>query len=411
MKRIGLVLLGTCLILGACSDTKKIAPKEGRITVISEEKIAQSGEKVRLGKVSNVNEWSSLNANSQNKIPAVSLDKATPNWKTKGAKGRSSGDLPLTAPVIVEGVIYTLDSRSDVIAKDVKNGQELWRKNLETKAQGVGLAADKNSVTVLDENGTVAVFDNKGELKWKKEFKTPFRNAPLLVNNTLYLLSSGNDLWVLETKTGKEKWHYKTTEPQTLLQGMGNLAVANDVLVVPFSTGEIVGFGATTGTLLWSQDLVGEKVFNAIAQLSQMVASPVIENGIVYLVGHSGKTLAVNIKTGESLWQLPRGGQNTPLISGNALFFLDNQNRLLAINKNSGKFFWETELDNILWKGPFLVDGNLILFSEEKTAIVTPSDGKVTFKEKGIRGSNPAIINDGIFFLGDNGYLYHWEKI
>ena len=410
MKHIGLVLLGTCLILGACSDTKKIAPKEGRITVISEEKIAQSGEKIRLNKASKVNEWNAPDANSQNKIPAVSLEKATQSWKAKGAKGRNSGDLPLITPVVVGDIIYTLDNQSYVIARDVKNGQELWRESLGTKAQGVGLTANKNFIFALDENGTIAAFDNEGKLQWKKEFKTPFRSAPLLKENTLYLLSSGNDLWVLDTKTGKEKWHYKTVESLTLLQGMGRPAVAEDVLVVPFSTGEIIGFGATTGTLLWSQDLVGEKVFNAIAQLSQMTASPVIENGIVYLVGH-GKTLAVNLKTGESVWKLPRGGQNTPLISGNALFFLDNQNRLLAVNKNSGKFFWKVDLENILWKGPFLIDGNLVLFSEEKVAIVTPSDGKITFKEKGLKGSNPVIIDDGIFFLGDNGTLYHWEKI
>ncbi|MBR6231980.1 MAG: PQQ-binding-like beta-propeller repeat protein [Alphaproteobacteria bacterium] len=411
MKRIGLVLLGTCLILGACSDSKKLAPKEGRITVISEEKIAQSGEKVRLNKTSAINEWNTLNANPQNRIPAVSLEKATPDWKAKSAKGRDNGDLPLTTPVITGETIYILDNRSNIIAKNIKDGQELWRENLDTESQGVGLTANKNSIATLDENGNVAMFNNKGELQWKKEFKTPFRNSPLLINNTLYLLSSSNDLWVLDAKTGKEKWHYKTTESQTLLQGMGSPAIANDVIIVPFSTGEIVGFGATTGTLLWSQDLVGEKVFNAIAQLSQMTASPVIENGIVYLVGHSGKTLAVNLKTGESLWKIPRGGQNTPLVNGNALFFLDNHNHLLAINKKSGKFFWDVELENALWKGPFFVDGNLVLFSEEKTAVVNPSDGKVTIKEKGIKGSNPVIISDGIFFLGDNGYLYHWEKI
>ena len=411
MKRIALLLLGTCLFLGACSDTKKLAPKEGRITLMSEEKIAQSSEKMQLGKVTNVNEWNALGANSQHKIPSVSLKKATPDWKAKGAKGRSSADLPLPSPVVVGNTIYILDNQSNIIAKDLKNGQELWRESLETKAQGVGLTATKNSIIVLDENGTVASFNNEGKLQWKKEFKTPFRNYPVLANNSLYLLSSGNDLWVLETKTGKEKWHYKTTETQTLLQGMGSPAVSNDVLVVPFSTGEIIGFGATTGTLLWSQDLVGEKVFSALAQLSQMTASPVIENGIVYLVGHNGKTLAVNLKTGESLWQFPRGGQNTPLISGNALFFLDNQNHLLAINKKSGKLCWEADLENILWKGPFLINNKLVLFSEEKTAIITPSDKKITFIEKGIQGSDPIIIDDGIFFLGDNGSLYHWEKI
>ena len=108
MKRIGLVLLGTCLILGACSDSKKIAPKEGRIAVISGEEIAKSNEKVRLDKADKVTEWVSPDANTRNKIPAISLAKATPTWKARGAEGRNKNDLPMVTPVIFEDKIYTL---------------------------------------------------------------------------------------------------------------------------------------------------------------------------------------------------------------------------------------------------------------------------------------------------------------
>ena len=192
---------------------------------------------------------------------------------------------------------------------------------------------------------------------------------------------------------------------------MGRPALANGILVVPFSSGEVVGFNADTGVLLWSQDLVGQKAFDAVASLSQMSASPVIENGIVYLVGHAGKTMAVNLKTGESLWQLERGGKTTPFISGNALFFVDNKNNLLAVNKKSGKLFWEVALENNVWKGPYLIDEKLVLFTDEKSVAVDPKDGKTTTLDTRIEGSFPALVNDGIFFLGDNGRLYHWEKI
>ena len=262
-----------------------------------------------------------------------------------------------------------------------------------------------------DEKGTIKVFDTNGKELWKKELKTAFRNTPLLFNDNIYLLSVSNDLWVLNAKTGKEKWHYKTDASQTLLQGMGRPALADNVLVVPFSSGEVIGFDATTGILLWSQDLVGEKAFDAVASLAQMNASPVIENGVVYLVGHGGKTMAVRLKTGESLWQLNRGGTSTPFVNGNAMFFMDNNNHLVAVNKKSGKLFWETTLQKNIWKGPYLIDEKLILFSDEKSAFVTPTDGKIIYKEHRIKGSLPAVTNDGIFFLGDNGRVYHWEKI
>ena len=411
MKRVALLLLGVCLVVSACSDTKKIAPKEGRIAVISEKEVAKSNEKVQLAKATNISEWTAPAANMYNKIPALSLAKATLGWKVSGAEGRSKNDLPMLTPIIVEDRIYTLDTESRLHARNSKDGKELWRVDMGTNAQGVGLAANKKQVVIVDEHGTVKAFDTEGEELWEKEFKTAFRNSPLMTNESVYLLSLDNNFWALSAKTGKEKWHYKTTENQTLLRGMGRPALANNIVVVPFSSGEVIAFDATTGVLLWTQDLVGKKAFDAVAGLTQMRASPVIENGIVYLVGHGGQTMAVNLKTGESLWQLGRGGKTTPLVSGNALFFVDNKNNLLAINKRSGKLFWEVALENLVWKGPYLIDEKLVLFSNEKSVFVEPKNGQLTYQKIKMEGSDPAFIDDGIFFLGDNGKLYHWEKI
>ena len=100
-----------------------------------------------------------------------------------------------------------------------------------------------------------------------------------------------------------------------------------------------------------------------------------------------------------------------PLVSGNALFFVDNQNHLLALNKKNGKLFWETILEKGIWKGPYLIDKKLVLFSDEQSAFVDIKNGKVSYVKMRIEGSLPSMTNDGIFFLGNNGRLYHWEKI
>ena len=412
MKYLRELILGTCLIVTACSDTKKMAPQEGRLSVLGEKEIVQSTEKGHVDKAVSVTEWTSPNANNRNKMPVLTFKKSTMGWKIKGAEGRNKNDLPMVTPAVIGDTIYTLDNNSVIRAYTLKDNTKIWQAESETKAQGVGLTADKNLVVTVDENGLVIIRDTKGKELQRKELKTPFRNTPLLANGNLFLLSLNNDFWVLNAKTGTEKWHYKAAQTQTLLQKMARPALADNVVIVPFSTGEVIGFDATTGSLLWSQDLVGQKVFNAVAGISQISASPVIENGVVYLVGHGGKTMAVNIKTGESLWQLDRGGQTTPFISGNTLFFVDNQNHLLALNKKSGKLFWEKPLEKGLWKGPYLIDEQLILFSDEKSVIVDPKTGNMTYRETGkIQGSYPALANEGVFFLGDNGTLYHWEKI
>ena len=246
MRYLGLLLVTICLILGACSDTKKMAPKEGRIAVISTEKVVKSKGKVWIDPPQKQAEWIAPDANNQNKIPHISLTKATPSWKVKGAAGRSQNDLPMVSPVIQGEKVYLIDQKADVIAYQQDN--KLWQKESNSKQRGVGLVAHKNILIAVDENGTVIALDTKGKEIWKKEFKTAFRNAPLLTGENVYLLSLDNDLWVLNAKNGKEKWHYKTTAPQTLLQSMARPALSDGVLVVPFSNGEVVGFDASTHT-------------------------------------------------------------------------------------------------------------------------------------------------------------------
>ena len=55
-----------------------------------------------------------------------------------------------------------------MIARNLKEGEEIWKAK-GTKAQGVGLTANKNHILAVDEKGAVRAFNLKGEELWKKE--------------------------------------------------------------------------------------------------------------------------------------------------------------------------------------------------------------------------------------------------
>ena len=83
---------------------------------------------------------------------------------------------------------------------------------------------------------------------------------------------------------------------------MGSPAIHNDKLIVGFSTGEVMAFNALTGALLWTQNVLSARTYNKILDLAHILASPVIENDTVYIIGNSRKIAAFNINNGQEVF-------------------------------------------------------------------------------------------------------------
>src|SRR6185503_12260392 len=105
-------------------------------------------------------------------------------------------------------------------------------------------------------------------------------------------------------------------------------AFSGNTVVVPYSSGEVTAFDAEKGTLKWADAVVRSTRTLAVSGFTDVAASPVIYNGVVYATGVSGRTIAVSLASGERLWEQNIGSAATPAVSGNALFLIDLQDEL-----------------------------------------------------------------------------------
>jgi outer membrane protein assembly factor BamB len=124
----------------------------------------------------------------------------------------------------------------------------------------------------------------------------------------------------------------------------------------------------------------------AVSGLTDVAASPVIYDGIVYATGIFGRTIAVRLSDGERLWEDNIGSASTPAVSGNAIFLIDLQDNLVALNRTSGEVFWRTALPVVrkkkffsTWAGPTLAGGVLWAVSNDrKLAGIDPATGNIS---------------------------------
>ncbi len=405
-------LLCVMLLLTGCGTDKKMAPKEGRISIHSDShhQLVKTQDPVYLDEVHSDISWQQANANARNHIPHGQIGThIAKKWSRNVGKGLSADYFVLPEPIIVNQKIYVLDSALRLTVLDENTGSQINQIQLplseDMGMNSIGLSSDGEQIYIVCGNGVVYATDLSGKIIWEYNTHAILRSAPTVANNLIFILSGNNELFVLNAKDGTEKWRYKNIKTDTNLFGMGKVAVSKGIAIVPFSSGEIIAFDIQTGMIQWADTLLSYRTFSPIDDLSHIVASPVIVNDTVYLVGNAKKTGAYALQTGDVRFIQNIGGQNTPVVNGNALFMITTQNTLIALNTTNGHTVWETNLtsketNGIAWKGPVLINNQLVIVSNKGDILfIDALNGSLkqhlqneSFSNKPILGTNKVIF-------------------
>ena len=404
MKKI-FVLLLCCVLVVACSDDKRYAPKEGRVSVFEAKVPILAKGSVQVATSEKVSSWSQPFYNIQNKQPNQSVSQNEKIWRERIGKPIDFNRL-LATPIVIKEAIYTLDGTHKLTKTNMLTGERIWEKEIAQNKNGLSLSYTNDKLFTLSTDGLLTAFDEEGNQLWQKDFAVATR-APIIADrNILYLITTHNQFIVLNTKNGNELWRYQTTLPQTLLTNMAPAAKSKGVVVVPFSTGEVIGFDADSGLLLWIQMMVGNRPQD-LTEVPQIAAAPVIEGDVVYLTGHANFSGAYSLKTGETKWTVNFGSRLTPILSGNTLFMLTTQNELVALDKKTGKAFWLKvyKTEDHPWQSISLVNSEIVLSDGEHLLYINPVDGSKIRVENKELSTLPIAIDGHLITVDESAKL------
>ncbi len=443
LKNKSLLLMSSVLVLSACSGVSSIfekkdaqAPLEGdRISVLELQKTLKpdpnkqpkEGQQFVLPKSWVNSDYPQAGGYPNHSMQNLSLaDNGLKKiWSTNAGKG-SGGGIPITAqPVIANGMIYTLDSASNLSAFNITNGKRLWKTNVEHEDEGDRVISGGVSFahgTLYVTNGyneVLAISPENGDVKWRKQLPAPSRAAPSVINGRVFVSTINSRLVALSAKDGSGIWEYTGINETTGLLGAASPAANNDIVVPVFSSGEITALRVENGSVAWSDNLANVRRYGGgLESLSDIKAMPVLDGGIVLAISFGGKIAAIDAITGARIWQKEIGGSQTPWISGNHAYILSSENQLIALSLSDGSVLWITELpkfedeedkeDPISLTGPVMASGKLIIASSDGyIREINAHNGNAirTVKTKKNVQIAPVIANDTLFLLSDDGTL------
>ncbi len=330
----------------------------------SSDPVVAAGWTLPGGNLANTRDVASAITSSN--VSTLGVAWCVPVESTGAARAAGLADGYATTPVVVNGVVYTQDLESDVMAIRLATGKVLWAHNYNSPNGGPdGVNVAGGTVYAATDKAAVALSAATGRQLWSRTLTGNDREGidmapgyhdgtvyvstvPVSPDKGQYLGGARSALWALNAKTGAPQWSWDEVQnlwgkpainsggglwdpPSFDAQGNLYIGIANPGPIgqtgwprgYPWGTSrpgpdlytDSVVKLSPQGKLLWYYQLTPHDLFDWDLQNSPVLTTshgqPVVIDG-----GKAGILIELNAKTGKLLWKLPVGVHSGPASAG-----------------------------------------------------------------------------------------------
>lgn len=428
---------------------QEVAAKTDRVSIVSfDEKIEPApglkGADFFLPDAKDVTQWALPGGNLEQSMENVAAggDLRILWRKSFGRKTSATGHVT-APPIAVNGKIFVMDAQATVSAFDAVTGAQVWKADLRPKnkrdkeAFGGGIAIAEGKLYAASGYRLVACLNaDTGAVIWKTATEQPIHAAPTVSGGRMLVVAIDNTLLTFDTATGASGWTYQALSESARILGASSPAVSGDTVVASFGSGELVALRTANGNDLWNAALSRASRTNALSEIRDIPGRPVIYQGDVFGVSHSGVFAATDLRTGQSRWSLPITGVTTPLPAGDVVYVVDKLGKIYCVSRETGQVYWIRDLGegrakgsrqllslpNLttgkskvkpnqvkpLWSSPILANGKLVLAAD--TGELVAVNAKTGVVEKSIKLGQtvlmgPIALNGSLYIATDQAQL------
>jgi len=262
----------------------------------------------------------SEDSNSNGKVYSFDATSGNVNWSY------TIGDYIFkSSPKVIDGKVYFGASDNKVYSLDADNGSLLWTYTAGSNVSSTPAVAAGVVYIGSNDHKLYALNADTGNLIWSYDtdldgYNGSIQNAPAVYEGKVYFRSGNDYTYCLNANNGSVVWKRQTDG------GQNSIAIANGIAFIGDYSGSIYGLNADNGNIVWSY-----------ATGTQIASSPVIANGVLYIViggDNDADLVALNALNGSLLWNIDIGNRSfissVPAIADGRIFVSDKDSYLYA---------------------------------------------------------------------------------
>lgn len=379
MSRLRLIALAG--LLSACAGgTSNVEPPAPLVSFTPSAKIRTlwsvdvgKGEKKKFIELAPVIHEGTLYAvDIKGQVSAYAADTGRQRWRVELNE-------PVAAAVgFGEGLVLVGTKNARVFALDPGDGKERWKSTVATEILSRPVA-DAGVVVVQTIDGRITGLSAQdGTRLWTQQRTQPSLSlrgtaTPLISNGIVYTGFASGKMLAVHLESGRPLWERTVARPrgrneiERLVDVDAPPLVVGDTLFVVSYQGYVVALERATGKVLWSRE---ESSYSGMA----------VGGASLYLTDADGNVIALDQRSGASLWKqdkLHARLLNAPAVVGDYLAVGDLQGYVHWLASESGAFVARARVGSGPIRGMAIASGNkLFLQDQEGTLAALEIEGE-----------------------------------
>lgn len=299
-------------------------------------------------------------------------------WSSQAGQG--AGEFYLQLPVRHHGNTgYAADYQGYLKAFDLDTGRLRWERQTGLELSTGAVYHDGRLYLGTRQGEVVALGATDGKTIWRHEVSSEVIARPAVANGTVVVRSNDGKLFALEADTGERRWVYDRGVPSLTLRGNSAPVIANDLVIAGSDNGRLSALVLSNGSVFWETPISHPSGKTELERMIDIDANPVVVGNVVYAVSFQGRLAAVDISSGRILWARDMSSHTGMVVDEYRIYLSDSEGQVLALNRRSGATLWRQDkllrraLTRPQLDGPYLVvadyDGYLHWLSRESGKI------------------------------------------
>jgi outer membrane protein assembly factor BamB len=330
-------------------------------------------------------------------------------WST-GLGGDSKHLRLALRPVVADGVVYAASNKGEVYAFAANNGRRAWsvKSRLPLSA---GPEVGNGVVIVGSSDGDVLALDaSTGAERWRQTIRAEILARPLIVNDIVVVRTVDGHLEALSLTDGAPRWSVDESVPRLTLRGTAPPVLAGDRIIAGFDNGRTLAVDPRTGEVLWDTVVNAPSGRTELERLTDIDSPAQVVGSDVYVVTFQGRIAMLALDSGQIWWARDASSHRGFAIDSQSLYLSTADGSIVAMRRTDGAQQWEQDVLARRGLTAPAVDGDAIVVADYQGYVhwFDKATGELVARHKtdGDRVSNAPVSADGMIFVQtDSGQL------
>jgi len=323
-------------------------------------------------------------------------------------------------PIFYNEYVIFSDNKGAIILYD-ENQKIVWKKNFYSKSEKklnprLNFAIQKNILIVTDDVAKYyAINITTGDIIWSKNNIVPFNSEIKIKDNFFYVVDYKNILRSISIKDGLELWNLKTEESLTKSNTKISIAIKNENLYFNNSIGDITAVNLKSGQLVWQLPTQSDNISKSAFQLSY--SKIVLDGDSILFSNNKSEFYSIDTTTGLLNWKNEINSKLRPVVISKFAMTVSDKGYLYIIDKKTGNIIRINDLHKnykikkrkeIFSTGFFVALNKVYLSNNDGNLIVANlNTGKIlnTIKISGGKILQPYVNNNNLFLIRNGSII------